>query len=279
MESIYRLTYRYIDVNDDNITQDLKNIRSNVAAKVRELRTTRRLTQADLARRLGLSQSRLSEIERGQGSFSAEQFLVLLKLFNVTAAEFSKSHAPNKQADLQNALARLGAAQLRESEQIIASEHFDDVNRAIHEALVDGSPRLVTATAPVIVQQVDRVHLPKVEARLAEVGLQRRLLWAVDNVLDALHREIDTALPRDWAKRYRRAAVVLGVFGDAARLRFTDRDVHTLAPDILDAEIRTKRTLDSVRASSSPVSLRWGIVTELQPDDFRRALRAAREGR
>lgn len=46
--------------------------------------------------------------------------------------------------------------------------------------------------------------------------------------------------------------------------------------DILDPSIRSKRTLNEVKASSSPISQRWGIVTSLQPEDFSRALRDAR---
>ena len=41
--------------------------KEKIATKVRELRKQRRWTQAELAKRLGLSQSRLSEIERGAG--------------------------------------------------------------------------------------------------------------------------------------------------------------------------------------------------------------------
>ena len=54
-----------------------------IASKVRDLRKARRWTQAELSKRLHLSQNRLSEIERGAGSFTAEQLLVILKLFNV----------------------------------------------------------------------------------------------------------------------------------------------------------------------------------------------------
>jgi hypothetical protein len=49
-----------------------------------------------------------------------------------------------------------------------------------------------------------------------------------------------------------------------------------VAPDVLDAGIRSKRTFDEVAASSSPISRRWGIITVLQTDDFVEALRGAR---
>ena len=50
-------------------------------------------------------------------------------------------------------------------------------------------------------------------------------------------------------------------------------------PNVLDGGIRSKRTLEEVRAASSAISKRWGIVTVLQPEDFVEALRGARAGR
>jgi transcriptional regulator with XRE-family HTH domain len=58
-------------------------LRLQISTKVRDLHTGRRWTQAELAKPLGRSQARLSEVERGQGSFSAEQLLEILRLFNV----------------------------------------------------------------------------------------------------------------------------------------------------------------------------------------------------
>ena len=60
-----------------NQLEDLSKTRQQIAAKVRELRRARRWTQAELAGHLQLSQNRLSDIERGDGSFTAEQFLLL----------------------------------------------------------------------------------------------------------------------------------------------------------------------------------------------------------
>ena len=90
--------------------------RSNISRKVKSLREIRRWTQAELSGRLGLSQSRLSEIERGQGSFTAEQFLTILKLFNVPVTHFASARKPSE--ELQNALARLGADHLQESQDV-----------------------------------------------------------------------------------------------------------------------------------------------------------------
>src|SRR5262245_3590350 len=102
--------YRYIDkiiedlrMRSDNYLQ-LKENKTRIAGRVRALRKDRRWTQAELAEHLHLSQNRLSEIERGGGSFTAEQFLAILKLFNIPVTHFAA--ARRRDMELQNALAR-----------------------------------------------------------------------------------------------------------------------------------------------------------------------------
>src|SRR5262249_44243414 len=137
---------------------------------------SRRWTQKELAARLEFSQSRLSEVERGAGSFTAEQFLLLLKLFNVGASHFVIGTG-DPDLELQNALARLGATHLDESEDALPSERLEEVHAAIREALVSGAPRLVAALAPVLVRNAERLNLVKLYADLERTGLQRRLGW------------------------------------------------------------------------------------------------------
>ncbi|MCA9678479.1 MAG: helix-turn-helix transcriptional regulator [Kofleriaceae bacterium] len=243
-----------------------------IASKVRDLRKARRWTQAELSKRLHLSQNRLSEIERGAGSFTAEQLLVILKLFNVPLSYFVPSAERDESAELQNALARLGALHLQERDDVLPSERLDEVNDVVREALVAGTPRLVSAIAPVLVRNVDQVNFRKLGARLAEVGLDNRVGWLVENTLEALRGGLDASLPRHWAQLYRRAVVVLEAFLESVPARSR----KPTATDILDATIRTKKTLEEVRAAASPISHRWGIVTGLNPADFAAALKAAR---
>ncbi len=249
--------------------------KERISAKVRQFRRQRRWTQAELASHLGLSQSRLSEIERGAGSFTAEQFLEILRLFNVTVSEFVPDLAPDPDADLQQALARLGASHLHESEGLVPSQRYGDPGVVVRETLVVGTPRLLTALGPVLVNHVDRIQFKKLHARLTEVGLERRLGWLIDNVLDAIRSELKQSLPRILAKRYRRAALVLDTFLEHAAPSSQARPDSAAGLDILDPNIRSKRTLEEVQASSSPISRRWSIVSQLQPDDFSRALRDA----
>jgi hypothetical protein len=46
--------------------------------------------------------------------------------------------------------------------------------------------------------------------------------------------------------------------------------------DALDRSIRSKKTLDQVKGSSSDISRKWDIVSSLTVTDFAESLRAAR---
>ncbi len=255
----------------------INKLRRIIAAKARDLRTARGLTQADLAARLGLSQSRLSEIERGEGSFTAEQFLLMLGVFNVTASHFAPPDQ-DRDAQLQNALARLGAAHLHEDDDVAPSERLEEVGEVVRDTLLSEAPRHLTALGPVIVQNLERVNLRKLRADLAGAGLDRRLFWVLDNVLEALRRELRQPLARALAQRYRRAEVVLGMFLDSVPPLAIDpsRSAGAVPLDLLDVTIGSRKTVLDVAEASSDISKRWGIVTALQPDDFALALRGAR---
>lgn len=255
----------------------INKLRRIIAAKARDLRTARGLTQADLAARLGLSQLCLSEIERGEGSFTAEQFLLMLGVFNVTASHFAPPDQ-DRDAQLQNALARLGAAHLHEDDDVAPSERLEEVGEVVRDTLLSEAPRHLTALGPVIVQNLERVNLRKLRADLAGAGLDRRLFWVLDNVLEALRRELRQPLARALAQRYRRAEVVLGMF----LFYFVpplaidpSRSAGAVPLDLLDVTIGSRKTVLYVAEASSDISKRWGIVTALQPDDFALALRGA----
>lgn len=254
--------------------QELEKTRLQIARKVRELRTRQHWTQEELAERLHVSQGYLSQLERGTGSFTAEQLLGILALFNVPATYFAPQMNTREQ-DLQNALARLGAPHLHESPDVIPREQLDEVASVVREALVSQSPRQITALAPVLVSNVDRINLRKLQLDLAEAGLERRLGWLIENTVAALREESPTQPPGPWRQPYRRAELVLGTFGDSL-LDQLGRSAREAIPDILDPDILTPKTRDEVRDSASSISQRWGIVTGLQPSDFVDALRAAR---
>ncbi|MBI2390241.1 MAG: helix-turn-helix transcriptional regulator [Deltaproteobacteria bacterium] len=254
--------------------EPLEKERRRIGRKVRELRERRLLTQSELARRLSMSQARLSQVEAGRSSLTAEQFLVVLRTFNVSVSAFA---APTKAtAELQATLARLGASQLQEDVDVLPSERLEKATDAIRETLIEPeSPRLVTALAPVIVHNIDRINWPKLGHELRALGLGRRLRWLVENVLEAVRSEASAlGLPLELRRAYRRAEAILGTVHEFTEEEGRGRPL----PDVLDRGIRTRRTREEVSATASAISQRHRIVTSIQPADFAEALRGARVG-
>lgn len=247
--------------------------RLRIGQGVRALRRERAWTQAELAEKLGLSQSRLSEIESGGGSFTAEQFLRILTLFNVTTSRFT-GRGVDRAGQLQNAIARLGAHQLQEQNDLIPAEDLDEPMEVIRETLLEGEPRLLTALAPVLVSNIDAISLRKLYLDLGKVGLERRLGWVAENTLAAIRLAQQDWLPRSWSQSGRRAEVVLSTFLDAtsATVPVNGRPGHL---DALDRRIRSKKTLEQVKGASSDISRKWAIVSALTVADFAESLRAA----
>ena len=141
---------------------------------MRALRTARAWTQAELAAKLGISQARLSEIERGGGSFTAEQLLEVLRLFNVSIDEFAGPQ--DVEDELQNALARLGALHLREVDGTLPSARVGGVRAAIRETLLGArDARLLLALAPVLLANLDAINLDVLHDELAQLGFPARV--------------------------------------------------------------------------------------------------------
>lgn len=258
--------------------RQLENLRSQVAETARRLRRQRRWTQAELGRHLSLSQARLSEIERGDGSFSAEQFITLLQLFNADLAEFVPASSTSEADALQNSLARLGAQHLQENSDVLPSGRLRAATDVLRETLVLGTyPRLITGLAPVLVQHADSVNLHQLNLELARAGLQRRLGWMVENTVEALP-DARVRAPRAWVSRYRVAEVILKRFSNVAVLQLRDLpEDPAIGLDVLDPAIRSEQSLRSVVDAASPISKRWRIATSIQPDDFVTALRSAHD--
>jgi transcriptional regulator with XRE-family HTH domain len=246
--------------------------RKRIATVVHSLRRERAWTQAELAGKLGLSQGRLSQIENGGGSFSAEQLLLILKLFNVTPSRFSDD-PHDQESQLQNALARVGARHLYEIESVIPNAGVDDVGKIVSETLSTGDSRLTTALAPVLVSNIDRLPLTRVHLDLCRAGLDRRLPWLVQNLVEAIDIESKTDVPRSWLRDARRTTLVIDFFLSSIA---PPAGSTAAAWDVLDASIRSKKTADEVREAASEPSRRWHIITSLKPEDFAQALRAAR---
>jgi hypothetical protein len=176
------------------------------------------------------------------------------------------------EAELQNALARLGASHLQEVPDVLPSEHLEEALDVVREAIVGGSPRHITGVAPVLVRTIDRIDIQRLRAELSRLGLERRLQWILDNTAKALQSELTLSPPRTWAQRYRRALVAIdSVLALGATVHRDDAPI-----DLLDATIRSKQSLDETLESGSAVSRKWRVASRLTWEDFAEALRAAR---
>lgn len=249
----------------------LNKSRASIARQVRALRQSRRWSQAELARHLDLSQNRLSEIEHGKGSFSAEQFLVLLRLFNVGVSHFV-SEPRDTSSELQNALARFGASHLQENTDTLPTEQLEELQDVVRETVVEGSSRQITSLAPVLARAADKLDVRRLRSDLTRLGLDRRSNRVLENVVVALKSVLTTALPRPWIQRYRRALVVLE---SAVQMVTSDASEPI---DFLDPHVRSKHSLEEVLRGASAISRKWRVATELTPAEFVEALAAARVG-
>ena len=75
----------------------LISISDQLAPQLRSLRQVRRLSQADLALKLGVSQSRIAAIERNPAAVSAGQLLEFLRVLGVDLV-LRDTHAPEGNA-------------------------------------------------------------------------------------------------------------------------------------------------------------------------------------
>ncbi len=254
-------------------TTQLEHARARISRTVRRLRRSRQWTQGELAKKLGLSQSRLSEIERGGGSFTAEQLLLILRLFNADLQDFDPT--PATDGSLQNALVRHGARHLRTVPDAAISSEYASAAKAVAAVLLNpNSERFVTALAPVLLQHCDDISLPSLQITLSHAGRPNRLGWLVENVAEAVDSLVeDRQLGLDWKQRARRLHVVAQEFLANLRPQLDNPKAPTRDP--LDRGIRTPRTLEKTWRQGSPISTRWHSVSALQVADFTDALRRA----
>lgn len=249
----------------------------SIGKRIRELRKDRHWTQERLAALLSISQPHLSQLERGNGSFTAEQLLTILSHFNISLDEFAPARVPIG-SQIHNALARHGAGHLAESSEILPTERLRSAAAAIREALVSAdSARQIAAMAPVLVDHAGQLNLTKLRNEFAELGLENRFAWAIDCSLEAIKQVNAQTLPREWRVKYRRATTIIeSVFSLWRIAPGPAPDPGTPAQyDVLDPDIVSEESLGEVLGNLSPIARRWRIATRLEVDDFARALRAA----
>ncbi len=248
--------------------------RKELGLKLKALREARLISQSDLAKRLEISQAGLSKIERGVSSLNTEDFLEVLRIFNVPASHFYPNQSEGSSgAALQNALTRLGATHLLES-ALLPSEDLEHASQVIREVLIDGqNPRQITALAPVIVAQIDRLHLPKLWAEFSNLQLERRLGWVFENTFEAL-KQVPKPTDLPTSRNHLKARTVIHHFLGSLAIPPSDR-AEPLLRDILGTIARSNRTQSSLERQSSTVSEKWHILSPIQVKDFADALHAS----
>lgn len=240
--------------------------RGQIGKQVRDLRKGRGLSQEDLGKILGLSQSAISEVELGQSSLSAEQFIRVLKHFNVPASHFDPVPGDAGGA-IQKALAAHGANHLVEDPSLLPSETLAKVDSIIREALVSGeNPRALTGLAPVIIRNIGQINLPKLFAQFKDYHLENRYGWLIDNVLAAIARVLESAPPRKQALALTKAATTLQ--GHRDRVFAAGDALDPLYEDYLGHPIASAKTKKEVLRDRSAISEAWNILTTLQVADF-----------
>lgn len=247
-------------------------IDSSIGAELRALRKGRRWSQVELAARLGMSQPRLSELERGKARITLEQFVRVVDLFNVDVGRFGIHSEPAPSSAIQNALLRYGASHLVEQDGRPSSAYASPTDTVVQVLRSPESPRHVTALAPVLVWSANDVVLDRAATSLAGSGRERRLGWLLDSTLLALREEHPiTAADRHCT---RRARLLLELFAESAAMPVPQPSAPL---DLLEPEIRSRKTVERLFASASAEAKRWRIVTRLETADFVHALRSARE--
>lgn len=108
---------------------------SQLQQLLKSLRKSRQMTQAELARRLGVVQSRVADIERDPGAVSVEQLLQVLAMLGAqmvvreTAAEASATRPSNDLAAHAQAKATAAATRTTGSESARPDNPPDDEPR------------------------------------------------------------------------------------------------------------------------------------------------------
>ncbi len=254
------------------------HFRSSISAAVKELRLRRCFSQAEFARFLNITQAGLSHIESGKSSLSAEQLIFLIEKFNLSFDDFVKRKKVLPEQELQNAMAKFGAAHLVEIPNIVVSETLLDVNEVIYEVLARAyHSRLIAHLAPVVVKNATAIEFLKISDRLIPIQKQNRIWWFVEKTYDAVReRLLDNNFNKVWQKYYQ----------DAERLLLRNKGAgealkaFKYAPslfDILDDELISQGYVTKAKERSDDCAKKWGIITSLKTKDFYEALKETDE--
>lgn len=119
-----------------------------VGPKIRSLRKERKLTQTELASRIGIQQSDLSRMEKGEYRVSLDTLFKILAEFNVSISEFfddvAKSSMTPRDVQMMREIKRLPGKARQEVEAFIAfkrAQNIPIVDPAKPQAISSDEPR------------------------------------------------------------------------------------------------------------------------------------------
>jgi len=96
-----------------------------VGQKIRQIRKSRRLTQADLAGRIGVTQSDLSRMENGEYKVGLDTLFRILQVFELSMSRFFEEAAPETEPEES-----AGPDVATETQQLLADlEELDEDSR------------------------------------------------------------------------------------------------------------------------------------------------------
>lgn len=245
---------------------DIDALRQRIGPKVRRLRQERRWTLAELARRIAISESRLSELERGGGSFTAEQLLLLFRMFQVGPEDFvERNDAHDAVAgSLQTALMKFGARHLvADGSLVIRREHERPVD-VVQDVLIKyPSARFLTALPPVLIENLSAVSYPVVQHAVVQAGVPNRWGWLLAQFLEALDRVGVGHASVRWRRDSARARTVTEHF-----LQAIPRPREEEQVDLMDPDLRSAASVRSATVSASEIDRKWHVLSRLGTHDF-----------
>jgi transcriptional regulator with XRE-family HTH domain len=255
--------------------EHLRRLKARIGPEVRRLRMERRWTLAELAGRLGLSVSRLSEIERGDGSFSAEHLLVIFELFHV-----GPEHFPPRSdgcdpviGSLQIALHRLGAVHLTSVENAVLRQEHERAAPVVQGVLIEHpSARFLTSLPPVLIARADQISFPSVQHAVVQAGVPHRWGWLLEHFVDALDAVQGGVGSVRWRRASKRAQTVAESF-----LPSVPRPEEDAPYDLLDPDLRSTSGVRDAEERASGIDRRWRVLSRLRTVDFVQPLEVLRD--
>jgi len=106
-----------------------------VGQRIRQLRKSRHLTQADLASRIGITQSDLSRMESGEYKVGLDTLFKILHVFELSMSRFFEERPETEEKDEKAEALEAQGEDVPEREQLLAdfAELSDESRREVRE--------------------------------------------------------------------------------------------------------------------------------------------------